>query len=117
MIGHGELWNTNIVCRIQHHSLGSHGFGHSRNVAGSACWNRGCLLFTGFVVVSLDMTTPPSNIDDVVSLQTPKLWLLFVKYKNMDVPPLQPSADPDYPEEQLRSRAVKSHPQPHHLSL
>ena len=55
--------------------------------------------FTGFVVDSLDMTTPPSNIDDVVSLQTLKLWLLFFNYKNKDVPPLQLSADPDYPEE------------------
>ena len=66
---------------------------------------------------SLDMTTPPSNIDDVVSLQTPKLWLLFVNYKNMDIPPLQSLADPDYPEEWVWSRAIESHPQSHLLSL
>ena len=63
------------------------------------------------------MTTPPSNIDDVVSLQTPKLWLLFVNNKNMDVPPLQLLADPDYPEEQVQSRAIESHPQFHLLFL
>ena len=63
------------------------------------------------------MTTPPSNIDDVVYLQTPKLWLLFVNYKNIDVPLLQLSADPDYPEERVWSRAIESHPQPHLLSF